>query len=91
MSIVGVIKFLIFSLFSRHLGLEHARSQGTIINRRYNSQILKPLREVNHPGQFIAFLSGPGGTGKSRVINTVLAYCKRLCSKVGRRFNKKEP
>ena len=24
MSIVGVIKFLIFSLFSRHLGLEHA-------------------------------------------------------------------
>ena len=62
---------------------------GTTIKRIHANHILKPLKEINHTGQFVAFLSGPGGTGKSKVINTVLTYCKNLCSKVGVRFNKR--
>ena len=57
--------------------------------RKYLIDIVKPLMAVNHDGQFIAFLSGPGGTGKSKVIHAVLGYCKRLCNKVGMEFNKR--
>ena len=47
------------------------------------------MRKVNHKEQFVAFLSGPGGTGKSQVINSVIRYCKILCNKAGIGFNKR--
>ena len=34
---------------------------------RQREKVLEELKNVNHAGQFVAFLSGPGGTGKSRV------------------------
>ena len=41
---------------------------------------LNELRSVlNNKNQFIRFLSGPGGSGKSRVINALRAYAKNLC------------
>ena len=39
--------------------------------------------------QFIAFLSGAGGTGKSEVINSVKYYCKTLCDNLNIEFNKR--
>jgi len=50
---------------------------------------VKKLKEINHKGQFVAFLSGPGGTGKSRVIHAVIRYCKLLCEKANIGFNKR--
>ena len=49
------------------------------------------LREFNniHPKQFIGFLSGPGGTGKSKVIHSVLEYCKGFCSLIDYPFDKR--
>ena len=47
------------------------------------------LRRLNNPGQFVAFLSGAGGTGKSRVINAVISYCKQLCDNANIEFNKR--
>ena len=34
---------------------------------------------LNNKKQFIGFLTGPGGSGKSRVINALRAYTKNLC------------
>ena len=56
--------------------------------RRYYTNVVKDLKDVNHKGQFIAFLSGPGGTGKSKVIHAVICYCKELCENAGIPFNK---
>jgi hypothetical protein len=44
---------------------------------------------MNNSKQFIGFLSGPGGTGKSRVIDTVKHYCKLFCGELGVEFTKK--
>ena len=33
-------------------------------------------------------MSGPGGTGKSKVIHAVICYCKELCENAGIPFNK---
>ena len=39
--------------------------------------------------QFIAFLSGAGGTGKSKVINSAKYYYKKLCDNLNIEFNKR--
>ena len=57
--------------------------------QRQKENIVKELKNVNHEGQFVAFLSGPGGTGKSRVINAVLQHCKKLCENANMGFNKR--
>ena len=57
--------------------------------QRQKEAIVRELKNVNHEGQFVAFLSGPGGTGKSRVIHTVLQYCKLLCDNAKIGFNKR--
>jgi hypothetical protein len=58
--------------------------------RRYNAhETVRQLKKLNHGGQFVAFLSGPGGTGKSKVLNTVLCYCKELCRRAKIPFNKR--
>ena len=43
----------------------------------------------NRKGQFIGFLSGAGGTGKSKVIHLVRTYCKMLCDELNIEFNKR--
>ena len=57
--------------------------------QRQKEAIVRKLKSVNHEGQFVAFLSGPGGTGKSRVIHTVLQCCKLLCDNAKIGFNKR--
>ena len=57
--------------------------------QRTKTNVVKELKNVNHEGQFVGFLSGPGGTGKSRVINSVLRYCKTLCDNAGIGFSKR--
>ena len=44
---------------------------------------------MNNKNQFVCFLSGAGGTGKSRVINGVRHYCKLLCNELGVEFTKR--
>jgi hypothetical protein len=60
-----------------------------------NSNNRKRTRDTNyrdilrlHKGktQFIAFLSGAGGTGKSKVIHTVKEYSKKLCDSLNIEF-----
>ena len=64
-------------------------SSGFGRTRFLSSRHVAPLRKLNNPGQFVAFLSGAGGTGKSRVINGVLSYCKNLCGRAGIGFDKR--
>ena len=49
---------------------------------------LKQFKDI-HPEQFIGFLSGPGGTGKSKVIHAVLEYCKGFCDLIKYPFHKR--
>ena len=37
-------------------------------------------------GQLIMFLTGPGGSGKSEVINQLLVYCREFCNNIDRPF-----
>ena len=48
--------------------------------------ILKSM--LNNPSQFICFLSGQGGSGKSRVIGAVLHYCKFFCQELNLEFSR---
>jgi len=51
---------------------------------------LQQLEQIlNDKNQFVCFLSGAGGTGKSRVINGVRHYCKHLCNELGVEFTKR--
>ena len=43
---------------------------------------------MNNKDQFICFMSGAGGTGKSRVIHLVCHYCKMLCEELSVEFTK---
>lgn len=51
-------------------------------NRKRSNEMafLTDLRAVNNDEQFIGFLSGAGGTGKSWVIKSVMHYCRKLCA-----------
>ena len=40
-------------------------------------------------GQLIAFLNGPGGTGKSHVVAAIVRYCKRLCENLNVNFDRR--
>ena len=51
---------------------------------------LQQLEQIlNDKNQFVCFLSGAGGTGKSRVINGVRHYFKLLCNELGVEFTKR--
>ena len=43
---------------------------------------------LNDPKQFVCFLSGQGGSGKSRVIGAVIHYCKNLCQALNVEFSR---
>ena len=47
------------------------------------------LKYHNNNKQFVAFLSGAGGTGKSKVIHCIIDYCKQLFKNLGLQFNKR--
>jgi len=57
--------------------------------RRRINDIMKPLRGVNHKGQFICFLSGFGGSGKSHVLKAHVRYCSSFCKNIGMKFNRR--
>ena len=71
-------------LVQLHTGPQHLGKRQRTLNK-----ICKDLQTVNHDGQFVAFLSGPGGTGKSKVINSVLQYCKAVCDQAQIPFTKR--
>ena len=55
--------------------------------RNTRDQYLTQLRAIlNNKNQFVCFLSGAGGTGKSEVINTMRHYCKLLYKELGIEF-----
>ena len=52
------------------------------------SNLAKLYGRPNPEGQMITFLTGPGGSGKTEVINSVLSYAKRFCEKMQYVFDK---
>ena len=58
--------------------------------RTHEINVVKKLKEIhNDSKQLICFLSGPGGTGKSKVINAVIEYCQKLCAEINMKFTKR--
>lgn len=53
--------------------------------RRTRNALLKMKGSTDDP-QLIALLHGPGGSGKSTVINMVTAYAKSFCQSLGHEF-----
>ena len=49
----------------------------------------RQLARLVKTGQLIAFLNGPGGTGKSHVVNAIVRYCKALCENLNLNFDKR--
>jgi len=43
---------------------------------------MKLLKKVNGCKKLVLFLTGAGGTGKSKVINEVLLYCQEYCEQI---------
>ena len=65
-------------------------SVSTEENRSTRTKFLPELKAIlNNKDQFICFLSGAGGTGKSRVIHAVKHYCKLFCEILGVEFNRR--
>ena len=64
-------------------------SDGKIIEYRQNSKIKELKKIMNDKDQFICFLSGAGGAGKSKVIHTVRYYYKKLCEQLNIQFTKR--
>jgi hypothetical protein len=49
----------------------------------------KELAKRLRHDQLIAFLNGPGGTGKSHVVSAIVRYCKKLCENLQINFDKR--
>ena len=58
---------------------QKAKSCMGLGNTDFIDQIHMLKSKLNNPHQFICFLSGQGGSGKSKVIGVVLHCCKNLC------------
>jgi hypothetical protein len=56
---------------------------------RYHTayEMLKDLYGIQDDSQLICLLHGPGGSGKSTVIDLVKAYSKEFCKTLGHEFN----
>ena len=50
---------------------------------------LKAISGMGSSTQLIMFLTGPGGSGKTRIINAVLAYAKGFCKELNYLFDKR--
>ena len=58
--------------------------------RTTSTHYLRQLREIlKNKNQFVCFLSGAAGTGKSKVVNAMKHYCKLLCNELGVEFTKR--
>jgi hypothetical protein len=62
----------------------------SMLGKRTRDKNLRDILKL-HKGkkQFIGFLSGAGGTGKSQVIDTVKTYCKTLCDNLNVKFDRR--
>ena len=64
--------------------------EASIDTRPTRNIYLTELKKVlNNDKQFICFLSGAGGTGKTKVINSVKLYCKLFCDAIGVEFHRR--
>jgi hypothetical protein len=65
-------------------------SQHTDLPERKKRRLNKEkeiLEQVNRRTQLICFLSGAGGTGKSRVLTSCVIYAKKFCMNLNLRFD----
>ena len=58
-------------------------------NTRFLSLRKKELEKVNRGHQYIPFLSGAGGTGKSHVLKSVVRYAKSMCRNLSVKYDKR--
>ena len=60
------------------------------LQKRSHHYVVKKLKDIhNDRKQLICFLSGPGGTGKSKVVNAAIEYCQKLCAEINMKFTKR--
>jgi hypothetical protein len=71
---------------SQETGTQHPHNRAQYNNLK--SQ-LKALSGMKNTQQLILFMTGPGGSGKTRVINAVLAYSKGFCKALNYIFDKR--
>jgi hypothetical protein len=50
---------------------------------------LKKMTGMKNQQQLIMFMTGAGGSGKTKVINAVMLYAKRFCQTIGYEFDKR--
>ena len=80
------------SAFCLRLHQEALKNFSPTISRREKTDLKKirnALARRVKTGQLIAFLNGPGGTGKSHVVNAIVRYCKRLCENLNVNFDRR--
>jgi type II secretory pathway predicted ATPase ExeA len=68
------------------VGTQHPSNQAQYIKL---TKHLKDISGMSNTTQLIMFMTGPGGSGKTRVINAVLAYAKGLCKELNYMFDKR--
>jgi PIF1-like helicase len=56
--------------------------------QRLDTKMRELQQRIGHQ-QLIAFLNGPGGTGKSHVVSAIVRYCKKLCENLQINFDKR--
>lgn len=76
---------------SRNEGLQEYGTQAPFQRGIYQKtrRQLELLSGMRHHRQLLMFLTGAGGSGKSRVIDAVLAYSKGFCKRLGVLFDKR--
>ena len=76
---------------NRNEGMHTTGTQHPTNRAPYNKlkSQLKTISGMQHSQQLKMFLSGAGGSGKTRVINAVLAYAKGFCKELNYVFDKR--
>jgi hypothetical protein len=59
---------------------------GNLVRRENNINKME-LEAMGAKPQLIMFMTGPGGAGKSAVINAFMSYCKEFCTNLGAHFD----
>ena len=85
-----IVASFVLSIY-RHAMMNQTDRTIQPLGQRTISQNMKELEEVNIPSknQLVCFMTGAGGSGKSRVINAVCEYARAFCINLEIPFNRR--